>query len=149
LPTGQRSSTPATHRQIWHDATAYIKSRLGESLTVPVVARAALTSERQLQRVFASESITVRQYIADARMDHAATLAVSTDLPVAEIAGLVGYGHASAFIKAFRLHHAVTPAQLRRVRRVDVALPPTSAAAEYWSVGVGRVEALPTISRRA
>ena len=29
---------------------------------------------------------------------------------MAESRGAVGYGHASAFIKAFRLHHGVTPA---------------------------------------
>jgi transcriptional regulator GlxA family with amidase domain len=149
LPTGQRSSTPVIHREIWFTATAYIEGRLGEPLTVPGVARAALTSERQLQRVFAAAGITVRQFIADARMNHAAVLAVSTDVPVAEIAGLVGYGHASAFIKAFRLHHGETPAQLRRLRRVHVALPPTSSGPDYWPGGPGRVGALPTISRRA
>jgi transcriptional regulator GlxA family with amidase domain len=117
LPIGQRSSTPGAHREIWHAATAQIEDRLGELLTVQGIARAALTSERQLQRVFAGEGVTVRQHIARVRMRRAADLAIATDAPVAEIAGLVGYGHASAFIKAFRLHHGVTPTELRRRHR--------------------------------
>jgi AraC-like DNA-binding protein len=117
LPTGQRSSTPGVHREIWEAATTYIEGRLGDLLTVPEVARAALTSERQLQRVFAAEGATVRQFIADTRMRQAAVLAVGTDAPVAAIAAMVGYGHSSAFIKAFRLHHGVTPIELRRRHR--------------------------------
>ena len=118
MPSGQRSSTPAIHNEIWHAATTFIEGRVGELLTVSEVARAALTSERQLQRVFAQEGATVRQYISTARMRHAAALAVRTDASVTEIAGAVGYAHASAFIKAFRMHHGVTPTQLRRRERL-------------------------------
>jgi AraC-like DNA-binding protein len=114
LSSGQRPSTPGVHREIWQAATSYIDGRLGELLTVPAVARAALTSERQLQRVFAAEGASVRAYIARARMRHAAFLAINTDTAIAEIAIAVGYSHASAFIKAFRLHHGMTPTALRR-----------------------------------
>lgn len=117
MPTGQRSSTPAVHRDIWQSATAYIEGRLGELLTVQDIARAALTSERQLQRVFAAEGATVRQYISGARMRQAAALTIDTDSSVTEIATRVGYGHPSAFIKAFRLHHGVTPTELRHRHR--------------------------------
>ena len=118
MPIGQRSSTPGVHREIWQSATAFIEARLGEMLTVPGIAHAALTSERQLQRVFAGEGVTVRQYVAHARMRHAAGLAIGTDASVAQIAGLVGYGHSSAFIKAFRVHHGATPTELRKRHRL-------------------------------
>jgi len=118
LPTGQRSSTPEAHRDIWQVATSFIDDRLDQLLTVGDIARAALTSERQLQRVFSAAGTTVRQYIADARMRRAAALAIDTDTPVGQIAVLVGYAHASAFIKAFRLHHGVTPIELRRRHRL-------------------------------
>ena len=124
MPTGQRSTTPGTHRAIWHAATTHIEGNLGEGLCVRDIARQALTSERQLQRVFAVVgSTTVREYILVARMRRAAALAVGTDAPMAVIAQQVGYGHASAFIKAFRLHHGVTPSELRRRGR-HVAVPP-------------------------
>jgi AraC-like DNA-binding protein len=127
MPTGQRSSTPGTHRAIWHAATTHIEANLDALLTVPGIARAALTSERQLQRVFATlGDTTVREYVLDARMRHAVTLTMRTDAPLAVVARQVGYTHASAFIKAFRLHHGVTPNELRRRHR-DVALPPVSS----------------------
>jgi two-component system response regulator YesN len=127
MPTGQRSSTPGTHRAIWHAATTHIEGNLDALLTVPGIARAALTSERQLQRVFAAlGDTTVREYVLAARMSRAATLATFTDDPMAVVARQVGYGHASAFIKAFRLHHGVTPNELRRRHR-DVAIPPVSS----------------------
>ena len=127
MPTGQRSSTPGTHRAIWHAATTYIDENVDRSLTVPEIARAALTSERQLQRVFtALGSTTVREYILAVRMGRAAELVVLGDAPMLAVAGQVGYGHASAFIKAFRLHHGVTPSTLRRRHR-DVAIPPVSS----------------------
>jgi AraC family transcriptional regulator, carnitine catabolism transcriptional activator len=127
MPTGQRSTTPGTHREIWHAATAHIEGNLEALLTVPGIARAALTSERQLQRVFAATGdTTVREYVLAARMTRAATLAIGTDDPMVVIARRVGYGHASAFIKAFRLHHGVTPNELRRRHR-NVAIPPVSS----------------------
>lgn len=125
MPTGQRSTTPGTHRAIWHAATTHIEGNLADGLSVRDIAREAVTSERQLQRVFAViGSTTVREYILIARMRHAAALAVSTNAPMTTIARQVGYGHASAFIKAFRLHHGVTPSELRRQRVRDVAFPP-------------------------
>ncbi|MBE2314623.1 helix-turn-helix transcriptional regulator [Solirubrobacter sp. CPCC 204708] len=127
MPTVQRSTTPGIHRAIWHAATEHIESNLDAVLTVPGIARVALTSERQLQRVFAAVgSTTVREHILAVRMGRAAELVLLTDAPMTAVAEQVGYGHASAFIKAFRLHHGVTPSELRRRHR-DVAIPPVSS----------------------
>lgn len=57
---------------------------------------------------------TVREYMQRARMGRAAELLLVTGATVTEVAGAVGYGHASAFIKAFRIHHGLTPTELRR-----------------------------------
>jgi two-component system, response regulator YesN len=117
--TGQRWSTPGAHREIWQAATSYIDQHVAERLTLGELAHVALTSERQLQRVFAAMgATTVRDYIVRTRMRRAAALMLTTDEPVSTVAGQVGYGAVSAFIKAFRLHHGVTPNELRRrVRR--------------------------------
>ena len=106
------------YRDIWDAATRHIDANLADDLTLEGIARAALTSERQLQRVFAEVgATTVREYITGARMRRAAALAVSTDAPITAIARHVGYSGPSAFIKAFRLHHGVTPSTLRRRMR--------------------------------
>ena len=127
MPTGQRSSTPGTHRAIWHAATTHIENHLDGLLSVSGIARVALTSERQLQRVFAAVGdTTVREYILAVRMGRAEELVLLTDASMSAVARQVGYGHASAFIKAFRLHHGITPSELRRRHR-DVAIPPVSS----------------------
>ena len=127
MPTGQRSSTPGTHRAIWHAATTHIENHLDGLLSVSGIARIALTSERQLQRVFtAVGDTTVREHILAVRMGRAEELVLLTDASMSAVARQVGYGHASAFIKAFRLHHGITPSELRRRHR-DVAIPPVSS----------------------
>ena len=115
MATSQRPSTPDIHRAIWLAATDYIDGHVATPLTVADVARAAVTSERQLQRVFAAlGATTVRGYIGAARMRRAATLVVESDSSMAAIGMQVGYRHASAFVKAFRTHHGLTPGVLRR-----------------------------------
>ena len=72
LPASHRTSTVVSRRHIWHAATAYIELHLATSLSVDDVAREAITSRRQLQRVFAAHGeTTVREYITRARMQRA------------------------------------------------------------------------------
>ncbi|MDA0185171.1 AraC family transcriptional regulator [Solirubrobacter phytolaccae] len=131
LPASHRSSTVTARREIWRAATDYIELHLATSLNVDDVARAAITSRRQLQRVFASEGgTTVREYITVARMRQATVLVLQSDEPLAQIAPAVGYGHVSAFIKAFRLHHGTTPIELRRRHR-DIATAPRRASHDW------------------
>jgi len=118
LPASHRSSTVAAHRDIWSAATRYIDLHLATRLSVDDVARAAITSRRQLQRVFADAGeTTVREYITVARMRRATMLVLESDAPLSLIAPAVGYGHVSAFIKAFRLRYGTTPIELRRRHR--------------------------------
>jgi len=118
MASQQRYSTPGVHRGIWHAATAYIEAHLSGPLTLDDVAQAAFTSRRQLQRVFATEgATTVRGYIVAVRMRRASELLIVSERPLSGIAGDVGYGHAASFVKAFRLHHGVTPTELRRRHR--------------------------------
>ena len=54
-------------------------------------------------------------YLRGLRMDTAANLLRSSDLPVAEIAHRVGYEDPSRFAAAFRRHTGCRPTELRRV----------------------------------
>jgi AraC-like DNA-binding protein len=124
LSSSHRSSTVVARREIWHAATDYIELHLSTACSVDEVARAAITSRRHLQRVFAAEGgTTVREYITVVRMRRATELVLESDEPLARIAPAVGYGHVSAFIKAFRLHHGTTPIEFRRRHRDVVAAP--------------------------
>jgi len=118
MPGGQRSTTPGAHQEIWRAATHYIDEHLATPLSVGEIARAAVTSRRQLQRVFAAVgSTTVRAYTTEARMRRGAALLRCSDAPLSTIAAEVGYRHASAFINAFGRHHGHTPNELRQLAR--------------------------------
>lgn len=102
------------HREIRRAAASFIEAHLDLPLTLDDIARAALTSRRQLQRVFAADGLTVRAYIAVARMRRASELLVDSDIPLPEVAAAVGFGHVSAFVRAFHRHYGATPIAWRR-----------------------------------
>lgn len=49
------------------------------------------------------------ELLREQRMDRAAVLLGGTDLPVSEIARLLGYSNTSNFHKAFRAHYGTSP----------------------------------------
>lgn len=52
------------------------------------------------------------EYLTMRRMEHARVLLERSDLPIAGIAGAVGYAHAGRFAAAFRGHFGVNPSRL-------------------------------------
>ena len=56
-------------------------------------------------------------YVTQARMEHAAHLLIETTGSIEQVAGLVGYGSASAFSVAFRRWHGTSPARFGRPPR--------------------------------
>jgi anti-anti-sigma factor len=116
---GHRAVTTAGRAALLADATLAIEQRHAEpGLALPDIAHDIATSSRQLQRVFAElAGSAFRDELAAVRMQHAASLLQTTDLPVSEIARRVGYRHSAQFAKAFRRYHDVSPTVLRRARR--------------------------------
>jgi AraC-like DNA-binding protein len=115
-PGGRPRTSTATRRSaLLAEATLVIEARHADpTLTLADVAREVATSCRQLQRVFAEQAGgTFRDELAAIRLQHAAVLVQTTDLPVAEVGRRTGYGQASHFAKMFRLHHGVRPTALR------------------------------------
>jgi two-component system response regulator YesN len=55
------------------------------------------------------------------RMERAAELLTSTDLPVREVAARVGYRQPAQFAKAFARRHGVAPTEYRVRERLPVA----------------------------
>ena len=106
---------PWTHdlRQgLFDDATAVMRVRYGEDLSVEDVARAIATSRRHLQRVLREVgNTTFRDYLTAVRMDVAAELLDGR--PVRQVASLVGYRQPGQFAKAFRRHHGISPTEHR------------------------------------
>nr|WP_246352220.1 AraC family transcriptional regulator [Sphingomonas xinjiangensis] len=61
------------------------------------------------------------QFVAKARLDHAAELLRSTDLPVKSVAARIGYLNRSHFSRAFRRAHGMDPSQFRSAQAGEPA----------------------------
>lgn len=78
-------------------------------------------SRRQLVRLLQSHyGMNFREKLIRTRMDHAAWLLRSTQLPVSRICSRVGYGAESAFFKAFRQQFGMTPNRYRREKQIHM-----------------------------
>jgi AraC family transcriptional regulator, regulatory protein of adaptative response / methylphosphotriester-DNA alkyltransferase methyltransferase len=129
---GRRRDTLARRGTLLVEATLAIERRHADpTLGVDDVAHTIATSTRQLQRVLAEiGGSTFRHELGAVRMQHAAALLQSTRVPVAEIAGRVGYRQPAQFAKAFRRHHGAAPSAFRRAApnlNGEVALAPDPA----------------------
>lgn len=76
------------------------------------------------------------QFVAKARLDHAAELLRSTNLPVKSVAARIGYLNRSHFSRAFRRAHGVDPSQFRTAASGE--LSPDSAEGSEKPVFLGR-----------
>ncbi|MDM8084645.1 helix-turn-helix domain-containing protein [Cellulomonas cellasea] len=92
-----------------------VHERIAGAVTVADMAAAAgcsaSTLDRRMRRVF---SLSPQQFVLRARIDHAAPLLVSGDVPIAEVAARSGFCDQAAFTRAFGRLTGETPAQYRR-----------------------------------
>ncbi|MFY7068135.1 AraC family transcriptional regulator [Nocardiopsis changdeensis] len=88
------------------------------------MARAALTSEHHLRRMFTSlAGMPLSEYVRRRRLTLAAVEVAQGDATLLDIAVRYGYGSAEAFARAFRALHGVGPGQARRTGAVLTSQP--------------------------
>ncbi len=91
-----------------------IENRYHQQLSLSgVAAEVGLTPGHLTTVVRRKTGRTVQQWISERRMQQARLLLTGTDLTVAAVSRHVGYPDVSYFIKRFRAHHSLTPAQWR------------------------------------
>ncbi len=94
----------------------YLLANQGSRITLAELAARFHLSQSSLKICFkALYGVPVASYLRGLRMDTAANLLRSSDLPVAEIAHRVGYEDPSRFAAAFRRYTGCRPTELRRV----------------------------------
>ncbi|MGO9199181.1 MAG: helix-turn-helix domain-containing protein [Limisphaerales bacterium] len=107
-------------------AVTFIEVHLSERLTLPVVARVAGVSMRNLARLFRREfSASVVEFILRRRISHARDRLRSTDRTCAEIAFESGFGSVQHFNRIFRRIEGVSPREWRR-QALSAAMPKLS-----------------------
>ncbi|MGW4165049.1 GlxA family transcriptional regulator [Streptomyces sp. NPDC004788] len=97
------------------EVLAWAQGNLHESLPVAELARRALMSRRSFARRFAaSTGTTPHAWLLGLRLSRAEELLETTDLPVEEIARLVGFGSAAVLRAQFVRRRGVPPRSYRR-----------------------------------
>jgi transcriptional regulator GlxA family with amidase domain len=97
------------------DVLAWAREHLHEPLPVAELARRSLMSRRSFARRFAaSTGTTPHAWLLGLRISRAEELLETTDLPVEEIARLVGFGSAAVLRAQFVRRRGVPPRSYRR-----------------------------------
>lgn len=96
-----------------------IRQRVGDSIGVAHLARAAGVSRRTLDRRFLDAlGRSVHHELAAARMQRAQNLLTASEWTVAEIAEACGFGTAASFSRAFHQHYGCWPSEARKSVRI-------------------------------
>ncbi len=91
-----------------------IEQRLDGEIDVAGLARAALTTEHHLRRMFSALSgMALSEYVRRRRMTVAAAAVLEGDETLQQIAVRFGYTSADAFARAFRAVHGLGPTEAR------------------------------------
>lgn len=94
---------------------AFIATHYGESITSDMLCNICFLSESQLRRRFKETyGTSPMQYLRNLRCNIAGRLLLHTDLSVADISEMVGYGDISSFYRHFVTVHGMSPSLFRQ-----------------------------------
>lgn len=101
--------------QAVREGMRYIRAHLSEPLRLPELAARFCLSPGHFSHVFrAHTSLSPQAYLRECRMQAARDLLLHTDLPVAQVAGRVGYTSPSLFYRHMEKCYGAKPLSLRR-----------------------------------
>jgi len=93
---------------------AELATRIGKPLpSLETLARQLAKAPRTLQRHLAARGLSYQQILDDTRRDGAERLLADASLSISEIGYLLGFSEPSAFHRAFKRWHDVTPQEYR------------------------------------
>lgn len=101
-----------------HTTRSYIDDNFTKELDLDQLAEVACLSPHYLLRLFKQVfRKTPHQYITELRLEYAASLLTSTDLPITQICFEVGYSSLGSFSDLFRRKMGVAPLAYRRMEQ--------------------------------
>ena len=93
---------------------SYIKAHLAEDLSREQLTGAFYISQDYLSKLFHRETgMKLVEYITSVRIEEAARLLKTTDMPVGEVASAAGFSSSAYFSRVFRVHYGMSPNQFR------------------------------------
>lgn len=101
-------------RDVEREVKKYVKMHMLESISVTDIAEALHFNPQYLMRAFKKKTeMSIVEYITKVRLDKAKQLLKETNLPVKEIAGMVGYTDYAYFTRVFKKEVGESPNQYR------------------------------------
>lgn len=98
----------------------FITANYKQKITLDVLADAIALNKTYLQKLFVMKTgQTPNQFLVNTRISRAKELLRMTEIPVAAVAEETGIENTSYFIRVFREHEEMTPAEYRRIWRSD------------------------------
>ena len=95
-------------------AAAHLDNHLADELYIPALAREIGMSQNWLAKAFRDvHGQTLQRYLLARRIEHAQSLLMTTDLPIARIAERLGFGDSQYFNKQFRRLAGCNPTAYR------------------------------------
>lgn len=108
---------PLDDRKSLDNVGSFIRNNLSANLTCNVLAHRACMGQTKFKATFKSYfGASPNAFVTEARMEEAAELLRTTNMPVADIAAKVGYRKPAAFAEAFRRHTGIAPSAMRGKR---------------------------------
>lgn len=115
LKNTEIKSSPLKNKDRILTMLAFIQENYAEKLTLQEIADASAISTRECLRCFqVSIQQSPMEYLMEYRIQMAAKLLETTDLPITEIAIRTGWGSSSYFTKTFRSFRGKTPNTYRK-----------------------------------
>jgi AraC-like DNA-binding protein len=109
---------PTAADRIIATADEFVHSYLGEPITLPEIAKYCGVSPTHLNRVFQARlGISAKRFIYRQRIRSAQRILTESDLPIKEVASLVGFSHASHFCRVFQRDAKLSPTEFRAKHR--------------------------------
>ncbi|MBM7784942.1 GlxA family transcriptional regulator [Tenggerimyces flavus] len=108
------TAAPPPEHDVVRKVVSYIAGNLSSDLSASTLAAQAGVSERHLVRLFVAHlGLTLGKYVRQARIEAAAQLLASSDLPVARVATRCGFGSAETMRQAFVDRFGIPPSRFR------------------------------------
>ena len=110
-------------------ARQYIQEHARDKLTLTQIAWQLQLSGEHLARLFKQHAgYTVFDYVDQIRLDHAKNLLLTTDLPIAQVAPMCGFGSANLLGRHFKARLGLTPLDYRLRSRQNERFSPSQFA---------------------
>lgn len=114
----QKRGREERERDVEQEVKKYIREHMMDNITVTTIAQELHFNPQYLMRAFKGRTeLSIVEYITKTRMDTAKKILSETELPIKEVANLVGYGDYAYFTRVFRKEVGQSPSHYRSSQR--------------------------------